>query len=52
MPTIKLFIEEDRYYEGSYFVEGDLVKHDYLNDELIYRVPILTILRRYFHLLL
>ena len=48
MPTIKLFIEEDRYYEGSYFVEGDLVKHDYLNDELIYRVTYLDYIKTIF----
>ena len=29
------------YYEGTYFDQGDLVKHDYLNDELIYRVTYL-----------
>ena len=36
------------YYEGSYFVEGDLVKHDYLNDELIYRVTYLDYIKTIF----
>ena len=29
--------ELEDYYEASYFEKGYLVKHDYLNDELIYR---------------
>ena len=34
-------LELEEYYEGSYFEEGDLVKHDYLKEEKIYRVTYL-----------
>ena len=33
--------ELKEYYKGTYFDQGDLVRHDYLNDELIYRVTYL-----------
>ena len=40
--------ELKEYYEGSYFEEGDLVPHDYLNDELIYRATYLGYIKKIF----